>query len=139
MWGDVANIVHNNFPCMMMKRSVSSAKKKKVAARSKWMCARCCEIVDEHYEIDHVTPLHMGGTNCLTNLQLRCTLCHVKKTAGEREHKAALKNITCGLCVRVYSPYFNHACSKLQKRYVYTIKGTTLLRWIKRRRRGLNV
>ena len=35
-------------------------------------------------ELDHVTPLHLGGSNEGDNLQLLCVDCHKHKTASER-------------------------------------------------------
>ena len=34
-------------------------------------------------EIDHITPISMGGTNDLANLQALCLDCHRRKTAQE--------------------------------------------------------
>ena len=37
-------------------------------------------MLDETYEIDHITPLYKGGTNDIINLQALCPNCHRKKT-----------------------------------------------------------
>lgn len=34
-------------------------------------------------EVDHVVPLHRGGSNALANLQGLCRECHAEKTASE--------------------------------------------------------
>lgn len=34
-------------------------------------------------EVDHVVPLHRGGSNALANLQGLCRECHATKTATE--------------------------------------------------------
>jgi 5-methylcytosine-specific restriction protein A len=34
-------------------------------------------------EIDHITPLHKGGSNALDNLQPLCKACHEDKTAAD--------------------------------------------------------
>jgi 5-methylcytosine-specific restriction endonuclease McrA len=39
-------------------------------------------------ELDHVEPLHRGGTNDYDNLQLLCVDCHKAKTARERSQRA---------------------------------------------------
>ncbi len=65
------------------KRKVSPAMKKKVAAGAQWKCVTCKQIVDFMYEIDHILPLAMGGTNDFNNLQLLCQTCHKKKTLEE--------------------------------------------------------
>ena len=67
-----------------IKRSVSAAKKKRVAAAQKWKCDICGETLDETYEIDHETALCNGGTNDDSNLRALCRPCHAKKTAEER-------------------------------------------------------
>lgn len=35
-------------------------------------------------ELDHITPLHLGGDNEVSNLQLLCHECHKRKTSAER-------------------------------------------------------
>lgn len=40
-------------------------------------------------ELDHIIPLHLGGSNECENLQLLCRECHRGKTT--REHSARLK------------------------------------------------
>jgi 5-methylcytosine-specific restriction protein A len=34
-------------------------------------------------EVDHITPLHKGGTDARDNLQPLCRACHAGKTASE--------------------------------------------------------
>ena len=58
--------------------------KKRVAARQKWRCATCNHMLDETFEIDHVTPLFRGGTNSEINLQALCKRCHAMKSALEQ-------------------------------------------------------
>lgn len=38
-------------------------------------------------EVDHIIPLHQGGTNALDNLQVLCVRCHVDKTGEDRKRK----------------------------------------------------
>lgn len=40
-------------------------------------------------ELDHIIPLHLGGSNDCENLQLLCTDCHKTKTIRERQGRAA--------------------------------------------------
>lgn len=35
-------------------------------------------------EVDHIVPLHLGGSNEPENLQLLCIKCHKEKTIAER-------------------------------------------------------
>jgi len=67
------------------KRAVSSRTKKTVAARARWRCEACREIVNANYEIDHTVPLFRGGSNDVSNLQCLCPDCHRDKTAADRE------------------------------------------------------
>lgn len=39
-------------------------------------------------EIDHIQPLHRGGSNDPDNLQLLCVDCHKAKSARERSDRA---------------------------------------------------
>lgn len=67
------------------KRAVSSRTKKTVAARARWRCEACDQIVNANYEIDHTVPLFKGGSNDASNLQCLCPDCHRTKTAADRE------------------------------------------------------
>jgi Zn finger protein HypA/HybF involved in hydrogenase expression len=67
-----------------MKRSVSEAKKKYVAANQGWRCGHCSCMLDATYEIDHKLALMNGGTNDINNLEALCPNCHRKKTINER-------------------------------------------------------
>jgi len=58
--------------------------KRQVAARQKWRCAVCKQILDETYEIDHINPLFEGGSNDASNLQALCKRDHLSKTAMEQ-------------------------------------------------------
>jgi len=50
--------------------------------------AHCLGIVQEW---DHVTPLHLGGSDELDDLQGLCRPCHKAKTADERRQRQRLK------------------------------------------------
>ena len=65
------------------KRNVSHRMKKKVAARAQWKCEICNGILNENYEIDHITPLYKAGDNNINNLQCLCPDCHRTKTAED--------------------------------------------------------
>lgn len=49
------------------------------------LCVHCkrAGILRVATEVDHITPLSMGGTDAEGNLQSLCTPCHSKKTASE--------------------------------------------------------
>jgi len=67
----------------MAKRNVKGYMKKVVAATAKWRCAMCNTLVDHRYHIDHILPLHRGGSNRKANLQCLCLDCHTNKTWTE--------------------------------------------------------
>ena len=67
-----------------IKRSVSEAKKKYVAANQGWRCGHCNTLLDATYEVDHKLALMHGGTNDINNLEALCPNCHRKKTVEER-------------------------------------------------------
>lgn len=71
------------------KRLVSDTTKKFVAAKQKWSCGMCGKMLDETYEVDHVTPLYKGGSNNMDNLMALDPICHRKKTNADRLNLAA--------------------------------------------------
>jgi len=50
------------------------------------LCAKCSERnrITAATEVDHIVPLHKGGTDDLDNLQSLCHDCHAEKTAAEQ-------------------------------------------------------
>ena len=51
-------------------RAVPSKVRKLVAFRQEYKCAGCGCLLPPTYEIDHVTPLALGGSNGMPNLQV---------------------------------------------------------------------
>ena len=70
------------------RRAVTPRMKKEVAARAAWRCAACGGVVNANYEVDHVVPLYLAGSNSLENLQVLCPDCHRTKTAADRRGQA---------------------------------------------------
>ena len=64
-------------------RSVSSTKKKYVAASQGWKCGSCKQQLDAWFEVDHTQRLADGGSNHVSNLVALCRNCHGKKTMFE--------------------------------------------------------
>jgi len=64
-------------------RSVSSTKKKYVAATQGWTCGGCHKQLDAWFEVDHKQRLADGGSNHISNLVALCRNCHGKKTMFE--------------------------------------------------------
>ena len=80
--------------------------KKRVAYRQKYRCALCNILLPPTYQVDHITPLFLGGSNHPTNLQALCPNCHADKTQTDFLHCPK----TCPRCSRPISPYFIHQC-----------------------------
>jgi hypothetical protein len=64
--------------------------RRQIAKRQNWLCAgqQCREAQTnqelQEYDIDHIIPLHLGGTEEPDNLQALCPGCHRRKTDQER-------------------------------------------------------
>lgn len=66
------------------RRSVPTKHRKLVAYRQRYQCASCCCLLPPDYEIDHVIPVALNGSDCLSNLQAMCSSCHKQKTRDQR-------------------------------------------------------
>ena len=55
-----------------------------IAASQQWKCSMCRQLLPAHHHVDHIRPLHFGGTNDRDNLQCLCPNCHQEKTSKER-------------------------------------------------------
>ena len=69
-------------------RKTSEAVKKIVAARQKWTCHVCAELLNSAYQIDHVQPLWQGGADDRENMMALCASCHAQKTQAEHVLRA---------------------------------------------------
>ena len=110
----------------LMRRRLTEAMKRQVAASNGWVCALCSVTVQSTYQIDHIVPLWEGGRDHVENAQLLCCECHARKTQAEAirrgERKRRLREGTiegntrrpaleCTGCGVVFSPYFvKHTC-----------------------------
>jgi 5-methylcytosine-specific restriction protein A len=54
------------------------------------LCVKCAATgrVQAAQEVDHIVPLHSGGTHDRSNLQPLCRPCHAEKTAAEAGSRA---------------------------------------------------
>lgn len=51
--------------------------------RDKGFC-RCCGVYSNHWNADHILPVHQGGGGCkLDNFQTLCPDCHAEKTSRQ--------------------------------------------------------
>ena len=66
------------------KKRLTQLAKKRVAARDKWRCQICKQLVTANFEIDHITPQAKGGSHDPSNLRTLCRECHGNVTALQR-------------------------------------------------------
>ena len=59
-------------------KNVGTTKKRRVVAKSGSKCKKCGS--NERLEVDHIVPIHAGGTTDEDNLQVLCHDCHREKT-----------------------------------------------------------
>lgn len=68
------------------RRQVTNRMKKDVAARASWKCEICSNTLTANYEVDHIQPLYLAGSNSIENLQSLCPECHRQKTVSDLHH-----------------------------------------------------
>lgn len=104
-----------------MRRTVTEAQKRLVAASQGWRCAHCDQLLGAAFEVDHRQPLWDGGTDDIENLQALDASCHAAKTQAEAIERARRRRVrlahgvrfplSCLGCGAVTSPYFQHRCA----------------------------
>ncbi len=59
---------------------------KPAAAKQKWRCAMCGALLQEDFEVDHIVPLHRGGSfdNNIDSLQALRKRCHMLRNSLEQ-------------------------------------------------------
>ena len=105
----------------MKPRKVSSMMKKRVAASQRWTCAQCKKMLEATFEVDHIVPHAVGGSDLPSNLHALCVSCHANKTMCEHARIYAFKKqseevvasasksiAVCWYCHSVYSTFFTH-------------------------------
>lgn len=117
-----------------MKRSLTEAEKKHVAARQCWRCDHCNKLLEATFQIDHVIALTDGGRDHVLNCVALCVSCHARKShkevlarssakwvksikngvAENREDVVVSKTLqqctTCGQKRPVYLSWSTHVC-----------------------------
>ena len=63
---------------------------KRIAARQRFRCAMCGELLQEDWEVDHITSLQRGGSNDLSNLQALHKRCHAYKNHVEQRGERSI-------------------------------------------------
>ena len=90
---------------MPARRSWDGEVKRQVAARQKWQCARCDDLLQAAFEVDHCTALHDGGADCAeTNAEALCATCHGEKSLAERVRYRARRREAV-LAARAAAPF----------------------------------
>lgn len=84
----------------MIKRTPLNQRQKALLwERQQGLCAveKCrAPLKPRGFEDDHWTPLHLGGTNELSNRRLICEPCHRAKSAQEIRENAKAKRLRFG-------------------------------------------
>ncbi|MBS7805540.1 HNH endonuclease [Rhizobiales bacterium TNE-4] len=70
---------------MTKRRTFSSKERLAYFLQAKGHCAQCSIKITpgKRWDLDHVTPLSLGGSNDTTNLQVLCQACHTQKTKSD--------------------------------------------------------
>jgi hypothetical protein len=76
------------------RNGMTKKDRENVAASQGWKCKQCEKLFENGslYEIDHITPVHAGGRNHVSNLQALCSSCHARKT--DRDYSYPIVPIT---------------------------------------------
>ncbi|MEN6375515.1 MAG: HNH endonuclease [Smithella sp.] len=58
--------------------------RKRIMLRDNYTCQKCGQVT-AHGEVDHITPLFMGGAECDDNREYLCVECHQIKSDEEEK------------------------------------------------------
>ena len=67
----------------MPKHGFSAKVEDDALKRANSLCEACGGMLKNRYEIDHIKPRALGGTDTLDNAQVLCLPCHLRKTLEE--------------------------------------------------------
>lgn len=68
----------------MERRRCTPLQRMHLAYKQNYVCAMCETLLPPQFDLDHIIPLHKGGSNdWKTNLQCLCAQCHNKKSTEE--------------------------------------------------------
>ena len=80
--------IPNSIKAREEEKNIIELIRKYIVSQQNWQCARCRQLLDYSFEIDHQIPLSQGGTNKADNLQALCPKCHIlKKTQDKMRYK----------------------------------------------------
>lgn len=68
----------------MMRINLSTKTRLDLFLKAKGQCKSCAAKIGpgQFWDVDHITPKALGGTNDTANLQVLCRACHRSKTAN---------------------------------------------------------
>lgn len=104
------------------RRKLRESVKKRVAYLQRWQCVgeHCSEpdrLLPSTFQVDHIDPHALGGTDDLSNLRALCPTCHAAITQKAHGWIGLAKRLPypegqrlCIHCKRVVSPDFLHDC-----------------------------
>ena len=108
--------------------------KKRVAAAQEWKCATCTKILPATFQVDHVYPHALGGSDHPSNLEALCVECHASKSQIEQARIAHHKKMekwcqsssskVCWTCHRIVSTNFKHTCDHRGEEGLYDTQYT---------------
>jgi hypothetical protein len=109
--------------------------RRRVAYLCKYRCVLCCSLLPEVFQVDHILPVFMGGSDEESNLQSLCANCHQVKTSQEatRAYQEALASARasipsarkCAACGLVYSSFWRHRGCQKERRKHETPRGSS--------------
>ena len=115
----------------MRHRRLGESMKKRVAAHQEWRCANCTKMLPATFQVDHVFPHALGGSDHPSNLEALCVECHASKSQIEQARIAHHKKLErlcqsgtpssapCWTCHRIVSTYFTHTCDNRGEEGLY--------------------
>lgn len=121
MFHKVNKFVHVVNKVMKKHRRLGESMKKRVAAAQEWRCATCQKMLPATFQVDHVFPHSLGGSDHPSNLEALCVECHASKSQAEQARIAHHKKLqtlalscpsaqACWTCHRIVSTHFHHIC-----------------------------
>lgn len=67
----------------MGRKKLRNLQRLQLAYSQNWKCNICKEHLPPMFEIDHIVPLCLNGSNNIQNLQCLCAKCHNIKTTND--------------------------------------------------------
>ena len=120
------------------RKTFSDVTKRIIAHNQQYKCVGsvCAghQLLPQTWEVDHIVPLHLGGSNQMSNLQLLCPNCHALKTQTEARARQIRKQLeqerqssvvvveSGGGDFSIQSPYFVKGHEKYLEQFRYSPK-----------------